>query len=84
MAVHLLSGILVTPRVTTQPWEASVHWPKGPVTAEGRSSRGRRGFREVESGNLRGEASLLKALLVPAGAGLLRWEAEVGGRGAVL
>jgi len=38
----------------------------------------------VESGNLRGEASLLKALLVPAGAGLLRWEAEVGGRGAVL
>ena len=38
----------------------------------------------MESGNLSGEASLLKALLVPAGAGLLRWDAEVGGRRAVL
>jgi hypothetical protein len=35
------------------------------------------GFEGWRAGNLRGEASLLKALLVPAGAGLLSWEVDV-------
>ena len=71
----------VPPRhlVYQKPREAAGRWPTGPARGYVRENLREvgGGFERWRAGNLSGGASLLEALLVPAGAGLLGWEVDV-------